>query len=346
MKKNLLLFFLTCTISLNAQVTSSCSVPPALWTHYELDIKNLTLGRMYQLQTPDTAFIHIPQAWTDTVAQGLAAILNASSIPEVDSVFNLYCVHDVNDWYVAGNSIMVRVDLNYPWTQAWQNLSSMTGNPFIDTMMVHYDLQVTYFYNWAIGDYAILETDSIWNIYALMDSLETEPGVISSELNSMIGGAGHIAYSKIGVDRYYEFYFEFNDCFDGCDNYHNWRFRVGPDCSVEYLGFVDWGFFSIQPLPPPLNCNAFVSVKENSSEGSFTVYPNPASATATVIMKNKAGNRVLITLFNAEGKEVKTISEITRDEIKIDMSDLSQGLYIFRIYQDGQPIGSGKISKE
>jgi hypothetical protein len=345
MKKNILLFFLICTIAVKAQVPSSCSVPTALWTHYERDIKNLTLKRMYQMQTPDTALIHMPHAWTDTVAEGLAAIFNASSIPEVDSIFNLYCVHDVNDVYIAGNSIMVRVDLNYPWAQAWQNLSSMTGNAFIDTMMVRYDLQVTGFYNWTIGDYAILETDSIWNVYALTDSLETEPGVISGELNGMIGGAGHMSYNTIGADRYYEFYFEFNDCFDGCDNYHNWRFRVGPDCSVQYLGFIDWGFFGIQPLPPPLNCNTFVSVKENISS-SFTVYPNPAVTATTVTLKNKLQNKPVLLLYNVEGKEVKHITGVTQSEINIEISDLNQGLYIFRIYDGEMPVGSGKINKE
>jgi hypothetical protein len=53
------------------------------------------------------------------------------------------------------------------------------------------------------------------------------------------------------------FYFEWSDCFDGCDNYRVWHFKVVFKIAAwTYLGFDDWGFFGVLlPLPAPLNCN-------------------------------------------------------------------------------------------
>jgi hypothetical protein len=320
-----------------AQVPSDCTVPQELATVYESDIKDMAVRRMYQLQSPDTAYISIPQSWTDPIAEGLAAIFNATSIPERDTIFNLYCVHDNTSPMQIYNEIMMRVDTSYPWTDEWQNLNPITGNAIIDALVMKYDLSVSDFYYWSIGDYAILQTDSFLNIYALMDSLKQVPGIISGEPNSIIGNAGQIIYSYSGGTRYYDFYFEFNDCIAGCSNYRMWKYKVNTDCSVEYLGYIEGGWPGI-PFPPPLNCNVFppiTNIPENN-QNQLQAYPNPTSGILTI--EGLAGK---IELYNSWGTLIQTSMGNT-----LDLSPVAKGIYIVRILDEQGRVYSSKVVKE
>jgi hypothetical protein len=347
MKKVTILFLLTlCLASAHAQVPSDCTVPSQLSLTYERDIKNMAIRRMYEVQHADTSFIAIPATQFDSVAEGLAAILNAVSIPQRDSIFNMYCVHDNSTSMQTYHGLLVQVDTTFAWTQAWQNLISFTGDPLMDALVQNYHLAVAQFYNWSFGNYALLHTDSLWNIYALIDSLESIAGVIYAEPDAVFGAAGKILYSVSGSGRYYDFYFEFNDCFDGCDNYRDWKYKVNPDCSVEYLGFEDWGVFGISPLPAPLNCNVFTSVIENSSLVNCRIFPNPSNDKLTISW-NKSLNRPHdVVLFDMGGREVKRILNIHSAELKMDISRLPAASYVLKLYEDEKVISSGKIMKE
>jgi len=345
MKKILLPFVLVCNI-LHAQVPSDCTVPQMLSNVYERDIKNMAVRRMFEVQSADTAFVNIPQAWIDTVAEGLAAILNATSIPQRDSIFNLYCVHDHTTLMEIYNGILVQVDTSFSWTQAWQNLVAVTGNPAVDALVMNYDLTIAQFYNWSFGNFALIHTDSLWNIYALMDSLEMVGGILYAEPDAIIGAAGKIIFNQAGGERYYDFYFEFNDCFDGCDNYRDWKYKVNADCSVEYLGFEDWGAFGISPLPVPSDCNIFTSVTENTNELKFRVFPTPSGDVVTIRWNKEFTNPVDFILFDVSGREVKRTGNIIGTEFKIDISELPSSSYVFKIYQKGVAISSGKINKQ
>jgi hypothetical protein len=326
MKKTLLFIFMVANAA-SAQVSSSCISPPLLISEYNKDIVQLATNRMVQIQSPDTAFVRVPQADYDSVAGGLAAILNATSIPESDSVFNLYCVHNQNGFPYAYAGFLVQVDTNYSWTDAWQSMTSLTGDAYIDNIMTSYSLSVVNFYNWSFGNYAELVTDSAWNILALIDTLELAAGVIMAEPNSLIGTAGMIEYDVAGTDRYYNFYFQFNDCFDGCDNYHEWSFRVDSNCAVEYLGFTDWGAFGNEPLPAPLNCNIFTRI-EAAAGNDFELYPNPVSDKFTVQLA--AGEKAFLKIYNVMGKTVLSQS-INPSKSIVDFSEYSKGIYLVEI---------------
>src|ERR1043165_5412263 len=112
MKKIILLFVLLCNM-VHAQIPSDCTVPQLLSNIFERDIKNMAIRRMFEVQSADTAFVNIPQVWIDTVAEGLAAILNAASIPQRDSIFNMYCVHDNTTPMEVYNGILVHVDTSF-----------------------------------------------------------------------------------------------------------------------------------------------------------------------------------------------------------------------------------------
>ena len=322
-----LIIFLAVVTTSKAQIPSSCVIPAPLYQVYEQDIKNMAVRRMMDLQHPDTAFIEIPQAWIDTIGGGLAAIFN-TAIPERDTIFNKYCVHDLANNYVVYQSILVAVDTSYAWTQPWQNINTVTGNPDIDSLILNYGFSIDNFYFWSFGTVAVLSTGEFINIYALFDSLEMVPGVLYAEPNGLFGVAGRIDYEQTGQDRYYDFYFQFNDCFDGCDNYRKWSFKVNPDCSVEYLGFSDWGVFGIQPLPPPINCNLFpVGVYETEAGIKINIYPNPV--TDYMYVEIDAAHNVILTILNLAGQTVANFE--TENNTMLDLKHLKQGAYLLHV---------------
>jgi hypothetical protein len=78
MKKVFLLPMLLMCIILHAQVSSNCNVPPLLAEEYDRDVKQLATYRLFEIQSPDTVLVTIPQEDIDSISQGLAAIFNAT----------------------------------------------------------------------------------------------------------------------------------------------------------------------------------------------------------------------------------------------------------------------------
>ena len=146
-----LLFTTLLMNGLHAQVPSDCTVPPVLRQEYGRDVINLAMTQLYGAASPDTAYVHVPTNWTNPIWEGIAAIYNATAFPERDSVFNLYCVHDQTSMIQTYQGYLIQIDTNFAWTQAWQNLTTLTGNAPLDAMLTRYDLELSQYYNWPIG---------------------------------------------------------------------------------------------------------------------------------------------------------------------------------------------------
>jgi hypothetical protein len=338
MKKTILILLLglLSSLEISAQVASSCNVPAILKQEYQRDWVNLSMTAMFAAQSPDTQFVRVPDTWLGPISEGMAAIFNASSIPQRDSVFDLYCVHDLASYIQTYPGYLVQIDTQFAWTSAWRNLITLTGDATLDSMLVKYGLQVTQFLNWSFGQYALLNTDSLWNNRALIDSLETIPGIIYAEPDALIGGAGRIEYSLVGSDRYYDFFFQFNDCFDGCDNYRKWSFRVAADCSVEYLGFQDFGVFGIEPLPAPSNCNITTDITAPQPY-SFEIGPNPVSENLCVAITVPHGTPACLKMHDPTGREILNLQWVG-PKVEIPVSHLASGLYHLTLSTpDGRP---------
>jgi len=316
-----------------SQVPSDCQVPAMLASEYHRDIVQLATYRLFEIKSPDTVMVRIPAIYTDSILHGMSAIFNATGIPERDSVFNLYCVHNINGWPGEYNGVLLAIDTNFAWTQAWENLITMTGNAFLDSMLVNYSLHIDAYFPWTFGTYALLGTDSSWNIPALIDSLLMTPGITAGEPNRILAAAGRITYSTLGDARYYNFFFEFNDCFDGCDNVHIWKYKVNADCSVEYLGFEEWGFFGVLPLPPPLNCNTFTAVSEPiTADAEYLIYPNPVSDFLTIQPKKEAAGTIFV-LIDQHGRQLRN-GMLNTGINQLDMRGMAKGIYFLQIGKD------------
>lgn len=307
-----------------AQVPSDCSIPALLRTTYDRDVKGLAMKRMQAQNSPDNRLIEIPAIVQDSIYEGMAAILNTmSEIPEADSVFNLYCVHDnVNSPAVFG--MIIGVDTDSPIATAWDNGSTLTGNGILDTLLSDHGFVLQNYLSFGAG---VLYSNEIWNIFAIADSLTgSVPGIEYVEPDFLIGGAGRIEYSTDEMsNRYYSFRYEWNDCFDGCDNFYTWNFTVAPDCSVTFTGTEEGGVFGLENLPDPVNCMLFTDTDEVVAERSVVLFPNPGQDQLFFRNAPESGSW---TLYNSLGQAVR--SGNTRQSV-INTEQLSVGMYWFTV---------------
>ncbi len=318
-----LLFLLTC-IALSAQVPSDCNIPQTLRQFYNQDVKGLAMKRMQAQNSPDNALIQIPAAVEDSIYKGMAAILNTmNELPEADSTFNLYCVHDVvNSPAVFGK--IIGVDTDSPMAKAWSTGNTLTVNEILDNLLSQYNFTLQNYISFGAG---VLYSDRIWNISALADSITNSvPGVEYVEPDLLIGGAGQIGYNTDeNNNQFFEFRYEWNDCFDGCDNFYTWRFSVTPDCTVTFLGSNEGGVFGTQPLPSPSNCMLFTDTENVIPEHALQLYPNPG--TDWFSWKNPPLDGSW-QLYNSTGQLVQTGHW---NQHKINTQNLAQGMYWIRL---------------
>ncbi len=311
-------------VSLHAQVNSSCNVPIELEQAYDRDVKSLAMKRMNALNSPDYNKIEIPQSWQDTIFEAIAAVYNATELPQRDSVFNLYCVHDVAISPIS-TGFLVGVDTESAIGAAWDAGNTLTGNNYLDSMLTEYNFTLTNYIS-SIGA-GVLQTDQLLNLYALGNDLAANvPAVQYGEPDFLIGGAGRITFDIDNMgNRLLDFRFEWNDCFDGCDNYYTWKFQVTPDCQVEYLGFEEFGFFGVEELPDPVNC--MLTDIADPIEERVTVFPNPFKE--SIQIKNVAPNQAW-RLFDAQGQLLRT-GQV--HDGQISTTDLPKGLYLLQLRQ-------------
>lgn len=322
------LLFGSTYLALSAQTPSDCTVPTVLLEAYERDAKGMAVKRMQELGSPDFGSIEIPQIWQDSILEGMAAILNAPNMPAADSVFNLYCVHD-GAFNPVVYGIIIGVDTESPIAAAWASGQTLTGNAFLDSILTRYQFTLTNYISFGAG---VLYTPKLLNLYAVGSVLTANvPGIQYGEPDAIIGGAGRIAYSveADGV-RQYDFRYEWSDCFDGCDNYYQWSFRVAPDCSVTYLGSETDGFFGVEPLPAPTNCMLTNTDELPSPEDLGVVaFPNPVR---DVLQWSSPVPVTKWELFDASGRRIATGTEAD-----IDLAHLPAGIYGIRyVATDGR----------
>ncbi|MBN2348845.1 MAG: T9SS type A sorting domain-containing protein [Bacteroidales bacterium] len=115
---------------------------------------------------------------------------------------------------------------------------------------------------------------------------------------------------------------------------------------VDGSGCGAWGEFYIDLQPNRIGNPSSIEQPENEEllASQFAVFPNPASQFIT-IQPHLALDKIMISILNTEGKEVK---QITKQDIKlgetiqINLKRLPEGIYILNIY-DGKNQYSAKF---
>jgi hypothetical protein len=77
-------------------------------------------------------------------------------------------------------------------------------------------------------------------------------------------------------------------------------------------------------------------------ENAFSVYPNPAQQTFTVLMPQLI--RPSIAVYNSIGQEMYRTTSAAAESFTIDAATWSPGLYHYRIMSDDQPVYYNSIS--
>ena len=313
---------------LGAQIQSDCNVSSELAAAYERDVKGLVVNRMQDLNSPDYDLVDIPQSWQDSILEGMAAILHAPGLLESDSVFNQYCVH-----YNYGNTMsygfLVGIEDGSTIAQAWEAENTLTGEPFLDSLLTKYGFELqNYISSINVG---VLYTDQYLNLYALGNLLTTNVNAVQyGEPDFLIGSAGSIFYNLDAQgNRLYDFRLEWNDCFDGCDNFYTWKFSVSPDCEVTFLGTQEGGVFGIEPLPDPVNCMLTSNTEETIKPSELVLYPNPVINYLYLENSPQKGNWQIVDVYG------KTHLKGVFPQIEIQLDKLPKGMYWLRYEEKG-----------
>ncbi len=90
--------------------------------------------------------------------------------------------------------------------------------------------------------------------------------------------------------------------------------------------------------------NCITSTEELSPHADLKVYPNPFQEYLNFEVSNY--KIISIELFDVLGKKVQTIHLDASDSYhQLNTADLSQGIYIYAVYENGELIQSGKVLK-
>src|SRR5690606_28204267 len=94
--------------------------------------------------------------------------------------------------------------------------------------------------------------------------------------------------------------------------------------------------------------NSALGIEDITSEindFNISLYPNPSHSFLTIKAENTLNSDLKVDIISLDGKIVKTILISTYEPQDIDISYLSQGLYILNFYSNNMHIASKKLVK-
>ena len=94
------------------------------------------------------------------------------------------------------------------------------------------------------------------------------------------------------------------------------------------------------------SCDSVTGLQENLALGNFSIYPNPTSQYATLEFNNYKNENHTLTLYDAQGGVVRTMTNIASDKVEIEIRNLPSGLYFFQLSTDRQVRAIGKLIVE
>ncbi len=86
------------------------------------------------------------------------------------------------------------------------------------------------------------------------------------------------------------------------------------------------------------------SINQINSKSLFQIYPNPTSDQSTLQFDNTKAELCTLTLYNNCGQIVRTINNITSDQVVIQKNNLTSGLYYFVLRTSDRVIVTGKLA--
>jgi hypothetical protein len=87
----------------------------------------------------------------------------------------------------------------------------------------------------------------------------------------------------------------------------------------------------------------YVGLNEQKNSPDLKIYPNPFHSATHLTFFNPSMIRHSLIIYSTFGEEVRRISNIMSDEIHIERSDLSNGIYFIELISESGNISTGKI---
>lgn len=84
-------------------------------------------------------------------------------------------------------------------------------------------------------------------------------------------------------------------------------------------------------------------ISETSAAAAATVYPNPFTTNATIRFDNPGHETCVLTLYDACGREVQTITDCRTDNVVLEKTNMEAGLYYFVVRSPCGVKATGKL---
>ncbi len=312
------LIILTFSIYTEGQTfQSTCTAPQTVIENLSRSATDLAVTRLYQIKSPDTVRVIVPKIHVDSTISALIAVFNLKNLPQRDTIFDLLKINagypDVTVFSIAS--------FDTSWTNRWAKLQTLTGFGGIDSLLNRYKLGILSYnkdlFTLGLGR-GYFQTAMLINAKAFSDSVKT----IKSVRDANVSGS----FDRPKINLFYEIepngnkIITFNyrwgeDCQAGCEKSRRWKFRIYPDCKVEYLGVAG-----------RLLDFVLSESKELNQTEAVQIYPNPTQSRITISGKSDFRS---YEITNISGQSVKTGA--MNGSPNLDVSELPEGIYLLKL---------------
>jgi len=119
---------------------------------------------------------------------------------------------------------------------------------------------------------------------------------------------------------------------------------VTPTATSNYTVTVSNGTCTAQATVG-VSVSPCTGIEEVSSSDEFAVYPNPTNGIVNIAISNTLLNNLSIEVYDAVGKRV--ISEmLSKETASVNLNGLEDGIYFYKIINNGQDVKVGKLIKK
>lgn len=322
MKNTLMILFLLLSLCLEGQIVSSnCTEPQSVLEKLKEDATKLAVRRLFEIKSSDTSQVFVPALALDSTLTALTAVYNARSLRERDTIFDMLKITvappNVNEMAIASTDTS--------FTNQWASQKTHTGFIAMDSLLDKYKFMLRSYsnsYPFSGYGYANFKTPYLLNIKALRDTFTNVRGV-----RRVDGGFIGFFTNINGPSIYYEvepsgnriltFDYRWGEyCPSGCEKIRKWKFRIYPDCKVEYLGASGRLLDFVLTNSENVNLNKQIDL-----------YPNPAS---TLITVSSTFDFQVFEMINSTGQTVVKGS-VKGNRVDIDLSKLFDGIYFIKL---------------
>lgn len=132
----------------------------------------------------------------------------------------------------------------------------------------------------------------------------------------------------------------YNNCIPGTyengEMYMNYMDYVDDYCMVMFTNDqadrMDAALFGLRAgLLTSLGCGSTVGINEVLLENTFNIYPNPSSGNFTITTNELGPDNISISVYDLLGSRIQKIENIKSFPFKMDLNELSNGIYFFNI---------------